>query len=898
MKCLKSVAMKTQMSGFFFLILFLNLVSCQNKESKSFNERVVGERLAPSEISESLRSETAQNQNRLVIKKSSLGKAFLLVTSLKTPARDSQWSDFAPVLVSFERSANRIAMFELVQKIYSAIEPEQLISSFKIISETSDEIQFDFDMGLSFVPMKSTFEDPGKSKELIRQNQDGETNSFRIKDSFIRSIKNIENTLVIEQNYRIEEQKIVLIKRVQPNNERKEVQTLITTEKSYLANIQIKPYRANEQFGIRELPSVRNFGFFTIGKQTQSNSEVKSIAMHWDTEQSNEKIRVQLSTEIPDHIKGAVTEGVDYWNRVLGKEILIVEKDIKTSNIPTSNRVITIRWIPYDDAGYAYASLQADPLTGELLRGQMYLTSTFLKLVEGDSLSSNSSSNFQSNIQISGLKELSVCNIFSKELPKKFNWVADSSIRKELAKDIIRWVVAHEMGHLMGLRHNFSASYASDASLEQITKLGKDYSNLVDHPGAAVVTSVMDYPDEKSEALIGRSIKSKQLKYDTLALNWARTGDIDDELKKMPYCSDEEVMLGRMSGLSVLGCAAGDEGNDPFNEISLKASKSISLTLDNKYTDFLSKAFPKGIQSTDLMFTDALSILSNFYFSIDSENSLIKKSILIDSENYVKSISIESIQSEFWQKEWFDWSDPKIKSYAYTFIEALKKETSKTDLGYVLRNILMLDDQLNFLNQNNRYVEHFASESILKSGKTKQGVEYELSDEQVLKIKNAIKKSLDNNVTSLIEAQLRSLLPNSSEKVLNPFSDTDMSLSKSFFKTIGTAILLRNEGPLNGRKIQEANYSNSIREILAGALIDKRWFAYQLTAVLSEERLTVLKLFRKQFAELLKVEPSQLESLNSDQISSKIQASQSQGLISYLDFSVASDDLKIMKILE
>lgn len=886
------------------LIITSLLPACQKKSSLSVTEQLVGDRIAPSEIAESLKKESHLDKNLLSIQKSSLGKAFLMISSLKTSSRDSQWMDYAPTLVSFERSGGKIALFELVPKIYSVVEPEHLISSFKIVSETDDTITFDFDLGLNFIPQRSPFENPGDPLELKDLEMQGHSPSFHIKDSFIRSITNKNNSLIIEQFYRVTEQNILLLKEMEKkteDQEAKEAPVLISTDTSYLANIQIQPYRANEKFIPQEHPLERILGFFTFGKQTEASHEVKQQILHWDVDSTQEPILVEISKDVPSHLKTAVIEGVEYWNRALNKQILKVVTDVNTSNIPTKTRTITLRWIPYDDAGYAYASLQADPLTGEILRGQIYLTSTFQKMVEGQGSASKSHSRTKTRNQIvfKGLRNFEACRISKSDNLKMFEWVLDPAIRSELGNDIVRNVVAHEMGHIMGLRHHFAATYASEVDTDSLNKAISDYTQNIANPGLATATSVMDYPDEKSDALLGRFIKHTALIYDQLSLNWARTGKVDDQLFNMPYCSDEEVVLGELSDLQVFGCSRRDGGNDPINHYFIELDSKIIDSIHYQFKTFLTKAFPKGSSANAQTFETALSEFEKSYMFYMGETDQFKNYLLVNENAQVKTILIKTIQSTFWGNDWFDWFNLDIKSSVYDYESFIKNEFKSVDLNAQLQKVLMMNSNRQFTDRSEVLSEKFIQNFVVQNGETPEGVSYSLPEESIKKIKLAAQKALKSSAQNLIRDIVSKILPDEKEKFISPFPNLESA--DAFLSTVSAAILLRQDLPVladKQSKWKPAQYASGTRESLANILNSKRWSNFELSQPLSRHKDYVQKTLRKEILTLLELDELSSLALNASDLSLKVDAAFYAGKVTHEDYIIIKEDLTLLKALE
>src|SRR5208283_4961321 len=77
----------------------------------------------------------------------------------------------------------------------------------------------------------------------------------------------------------------------------------------------------------------------------------------------------------PDYVE-AVKDGILYWNRAFGKDLIQANRAPEGVTAPDAKLNI-IQWVPWDNAGFAYADVLLDPLTGESAHGQAYITSVF-----------------------------------------------------------------------------------------------------------------------------------------------------------------------------------------------------------------------------------------------------------------------------------------------------------------------------------------------------------------------------------------------------------------------------------------------------------------------------------------------------------------------------------------
>jgi hypothetical protein len=354
-------------------------------------------------------------------------------------------------------------------------------------------------------------------------------------------------------------------------------------------------------------------GFFTVARTdytTDLNIKPKThFLKRWRLEKKDpaeavsepkEPIVYWLDKNIPEKYRKSVSEGVLEWNKAFEKagfkNALVVKQQQATDDFNNMDaKHASVRWFTGADVGFAIGPSQADPRTGEILDADIGMSDVFARgarraVIEdmGHAHSAHGAHGVNGemcNHAHSSAQELN----YALDLLEARGMELDSPQADALAQAYVKDVMMHEVGHTLGLRHNFRASTVYD--LKQIQDPNFTKIN-------GVTSSVMDYNpyniSPKGEKQ-GEYVMSTLGAYDYWAIEFGykqfppgqEAQGLAQILAKasqpeLQFDSDEDAGFGSMGGVDPL-VNRFDLGADPlaYYKLRMKLSRELWDRLQN-----------------------------------------------------------------------------------------------------------------------------------------------------------------------------------------------------------------------------------------------------------------------------------------------------------------------------
>ena len=184
-----------------------------------------------------------------------------------------------------------------------------------------------------------------------------------------------------------------------------------------------------------------------------------------------------LDNGTPEPIRSALLEGAGWWNQAFeaaGYNNAFQVKLLPEDADPMDVRYNMINWVHRSTRGWSYGASVTDPRTGEIIKGHVTLGSLRVR------------------------QDYLIAQVCWRHL--KMECLADDKMLK-MALDRLKQLSAHEVGHTIGLMHNYAASVSDRAS-------------VMDYPHPAVSLNAAGEID------LSNAYDNKIGEWDKVAITW------------------------------------------------------------------------------------------------------------------------------------------------------------------------------------------------------------------------------------------------------------------------------------------------------------------------------------------------------------------------------------------
>jgi hypothetical protein len=310
-----------------------------------------------------------------------------------------------------------------------------------------------------------------------------------------------------------------------------------------------------------------------------------------------------VTPNVPDAYLDQIRTGIEAWNRysqasTQKNDLVKFEGKLPPGVKIGDPRYNIVNWDSVAEAGAAYESQASDPLTGIQSHSLIYIPYAWVnigrdywKLGEFSDKAEKAGNQFKKAIANRSFlgKKLSVSCVNNAHAHLHLKSLQDP---EEFAKELLKGVLFHEMGHALGLAHNFKGSLSMDT----------------DDASTPFTTSIMDYNQYQIERKAFDSVDAATgplLEYDRqiVSVLYNQGKDIVGS-PVVPACNDDEADS-VVDGVDPL-CIRYDSGKDPTRQ--LEAAIDLVSRDEAEYHGTQSLAF--ALRSSKSVLKDVASATS------------------------------------------------------------------------------------------------------------------------------------------------------------------------------------------------------------------------------------------------------------------------------------------------